>query len=280
MAVKPITNKQIVSSQKINRANQTSTKQLSDRGANKAVSFVPGANSSKNYAVTLKDVDTSIMNFVKNIIRPSIKENSEVFKVPVYYGNEERWKAARKRGVLRDKQGALILPLIILKRTEVAKNTDLSVGMEHDLKRNSDGVVVGQKWSATNKYDRFAVLQGQTPVTEYSVTSMPNYVNVVYEFVLWTNFIEQMNPLIESFTEFNNQYWGDRLEHKFYCFYDTISDASEMNQNGERFIKSNFSVNTKAYLLPEDYNSVVTNKVASLQTKRSVSKIVWKENIV
>ena len=38
------------------------------------------------------------------------------------YGNEERWKAVRKRGVLRDKNGALILPLIVLKRTAVTKS--------------------------------------------------------------------------------------------------------------------------------------------------------------
>ena len=47
-------------------------------------------------------------------MRPQIKEANEVIKVPVIYGNEERWKAARKRGVIRDKKGSLILPLVIL----------------------------------------------------------------------------------------------------------------------------------------------------------------------
>ena len=46
-----------------------------------------------------------------------------ILDVTVMYGNEERWKSVRKRGVLRDKNGTMILPLIMLKRTEIAKNT-------------------------------------------------------------------------------------------------------------------------------------------------------------
>jgi len=170
--------------------------------------------------------------------------------------------------------------MMMFKRTEVSKNTDLSVGMEHYLRRNGNEMVVGRQWSKTNKYDNFAVLQNQLPVYEYLVTTVPNYVNLTYEFVLWTNFIEQMNPLIESFIEFNNQYWGDGLDTKFYSLLDSISDASEMNQNGERFIKSNFTVTTKAYLLPEEYNSVVTNKISTLQNRRTPSKVVFSEKLI
>jgi len=287
MAIKPINNKSLISSQLVNRGVQTSTKDINNRSelqrsgdTNQAMSFTPGGNLSENYAVTLKDIDGSVMNFIKNIIRPTIKENGEVFKVPIMYGNEERWKSARKRGVIRDKKGALLLPLIMFRRTEVSKNMDLAVGMEHDLRREGEEMVVGRQWSKTNKYDRFAVLQGQTPVYEYLVTTVPNYVNLNYEFVLWTNFIEQMNPLVETFIEFNNQYWGDGLDTKFYSLLESISDASEMNQNGERFIKSTFSVTTKAYLLPEEYNSVVSNKISNLKTRRSPGKVIFSEKLI
>ena len=88
MAVKPITNKQIVSKESIDRANQLSTKDINSRpnisrSENAAVSYSPGTDFTKNYAVTLKDVDTSIISFIKDIIRPTIKENNEIFKVPV-----------------------------------------------------------------------------------------------------------------------------------------------------------------------------------------------------
>jgi len=104
---------------------------------------------------------------------------------------------------------------------------------------------------------------------------MPNYTDVTYEFVLWTNFIEQMNPIVESFVDQSHTYWGDTTENKFICNIDNISDASEMNQDGERFIKSTFSVIAKAYLLPEYLNSVVTNKVSNMQKQLTPSRITF-----
>ena len=89
-----------------------------------------------------------------------------------------------------------------------------------------------------------------------------------------------MNGLVEAFTEFNNQYWGEGQERKFFSLIENISDASEMNRNGERFIKSTFSVNTRAALLPEDYNSVVTNKISNLKKVKSVAKTTFGESLL
>jgi len=93
---------------------------------------------------------------------------------------------------------------------------------------------------------------------------MPDFADITYEFVLWTNFIEQMNPLIEMFMEQSNQYWGNSEQYKFLSSIDSITDASEMNQDGERFIKSTFSLKVGCYLLPEEINSVVTGKISNL----------------
>ena len=101
MAVNKITNKQVVNKETINRATQVSTKNETIRG-NRETSIIPGNNFSDNYSITLKDVDTSVLNHVKNVIKPQVKEANEIFKIPVYYGNEERSKSVRKRGVLRD----------------------------------------------------------------------------------------------------------------------------------------------------------------------------------
>ena len=108
------------------------------------------------------------------------------------------------------------------------------------------------------------------------VTGMPNYSDVIYEFILWTNFIEQMNPLVESFVDQSHTYWGDGTNNKFLCTIDSVSDASEMNQDGERFIKSTFSVTSKAYLLPEYLNSVITNKVSNMKKFTTTSRVTFK----
>ena len=72
MAVNKITNKQVVSSTNINRGHQVSTKNI--KGGNRKMSINPGTNLGKNYAVTLKDVDTTIMTHVKNVIKPYVRE--------------------------------------------------------------------------------------------------------------------------------------------------------------------------------------------------------------
>ena len=274
MAVNKITNKQVVSTELVNRANEVSTKSTTVRG-NRETTITPGNNLSENYTITLKDVDTAVLNHVKNIMRPLVKEANETFKVPVYYGNEERWKSARKRGVLRDKNNVLILPLIMLRRTEVSRNDLSGQSFPHDIRKQHVDVVRTSRWSKENQYDRFSVQQGVQPVYENVVTGMPNYADVTYEFVLWTNFIEQMNPLVESFVDQSHTYWGDGTDNKFLCTIDSVSDASEMNQDGERFIKSTFSVTTKAYLLPEYLNSVITNKVSNVKKFTTPSRVTF-----
>jgi len=275
VAVKPITNKQVVVGSNVNRGEQTSTKNLKDNSGNRSRSYIPGSNLSENYAITLKDVDTAVLNHVKNVMRPKIREANETIDVTVMYGNEERWKSVRKRGVMRDKNNSLLLPLIMLKRTTVERNTELLQGMEHDVKRQYAEVLRTSTWSKKNRYDRFAVQTGNQPIKQNILTTMPNFVNITYEFILWTNFIEQMNPLIESFVEQNYTYWGDTVDYKFLSTIDSISDASEMTVDTERIIKSSFSVITKAYLLPENTNSVVTNKISNIRKKLSPSRVVF-----
>ena len=279
MAVNKITNKSVVNKELVNRANEVSTKGTTVRG-NRETTIVPGNNFSENFSITLKDVDTAVLNHVKNVMKPRVKEANEVIKIPVYYGNEERWKSFRQRGVLRDKYNVLLLPLIMLRRTEVARNDLSGQGFPHDVQGNFIDVVRANKWSKDNQYDRFSVQQGVQPVYDVITTGMPNYADITYEFILWTNFIEQMNPLVESFVDQSHTYWGDGTNNKFLCTIDSVSDASEMNQDGERFIKSTFSVSSRASLLPEDYNSVVTNKISNLQKTRSVGKVNFSETIL
>ena len=84
-----------------------------------------------------------------------------------------------------------------------------------------------------------------------------------------------MNPLIEAFMEYDKTYWGDKDTYRFISTLDSVSDASEMEARGERFIKSTFSLTSKAYLLPEETNSIVAGKISQVQRKLSPSKVVF-----
>ena len=56
---------------------------------------------------------------------------------------------------------------------------------------------------------------------------------------------------------------------------DSFDDASEMSVDSERFIKSTFTINTRAYLLSEVVASVITDK--KFQARRSITprKVVF-----
>ena len=55
MAIKPITNKQVVSTQGINRAEQTSTRNTTNRSGNRAQTITPGNNLSDNSMNSIKN---------------------------------------------------------------------------------------------------------------------------------------------------------------------------------------------------------------------------------
>tara|TARA_B100000287_G_scaffold395073_1_gene409634 strand:+ start:454 stop:1323 length:870 start_codon:yes stop_codon:yes gene_type:complete len=275
MGVKPITDRQLIDKQTVNRETQTSQRNINTRGSgNKSQKIIPGIDLSKQYSITLKDIDSSVFSYIKDVIKPTVQEANETINVTVLYGNEERWKSVRKRGVMRDKNGSLILPLIMLKRVSVEKS-DAIPGYEHDIRRRYTEIVRNNGWSKHNRYSRFSVQTGNKAVHQNLVTTIPNFVNVNYEFILWTNFIEQMNPLVETFMEQNNTYWGKNDNYKFISTLDSISDASEMNQDGERFIKSTFSVVTKAYLLPEETNSAIMGKMNQVQKRITPGKVIF-----
>ena len=85
----------------------------------------------------------------------------------------------------------------------------------------------------------------------------------------WTNFIEQLNTIIESVTFAADEYWGDKAKFKFLT---TISDYNVVNEVGEgteRINRVEFSLTVKAYLLPEKFDGEDTTK-KTFSTKRVV----------
>ena len=243
MAVKPITNPFPRQGDQVNRAKQVSVKEFDNRISNREKSVIPGKDFTKNNQIILKDLDTVIMTHIKNVMKVSVNENNEMIKVPLFYGNEERWKNVRKNGVLRDKNGSLILPSMVFKRTTLEFNEELP-SYKHDLTKQFVQVTRSSTYSKDNRYDRFAIQTGKKPVTDSIVTGLPEYVNAVYEFITFTQFMEQMNGITEAFVEQHNTYWGDNTSYKFHCRIDGgISDASEISVDADRAIKNTFIVN-------------------------------------
>ena len=279
MATKPITNQDTLNKSEINRADQTSFR--SEKGNAKGViRKTAGKDAGKGYSIKLKDVDTAVMRHMMINIRPTVKEANEIIKVPVVYGNEERWKSVRSRSTLRDSTGAILLPVIVVKRTSVSFNDELPISFDHDIRNKFVSHVKLNQWSNNNRYDRFAVLTGQKPVMETIKTGMPDFINATYEVAMMTNYIEQMNGLTELMLQHLKTYFGDSTSYKFLSDLDgDISDASTMESQGERFIRSDFSMSIKGYILPE-FTKTNFGKKAELSKEFIPKKVTFSEKII
>jgi len=273
MSVKPITNPQAQNPETINRGRQRSLKNTTV--GNRAQSVNPGANFGKGFAITLRDIDGAIINHIKHVIKPTVKEANEIIKVPVLYANEERWKSVRKNGVLRDKNNSIIFPVIIIRRTDISFNDDLPLSFDHDLKGDFVKIARANLWSKKNRYDRFTVQQGRKPVQEFVMTGMPDFVVCTYSIITATAYIEQMNSLNELFIKHLKKYFGDSVGYKFMASLDGgISDGTEMTADNERIIKNEFSISVNGYLMPEFMSTIFGTK-AEMSKAMSPSKVVF-----
>ena len=280
MAIKPITNTNAPNESTINRAEQRSIR--SEKGNSKVViKKGTGRNAGKGLSIGLTDIDTTVIRHMKNVMKPVVKESNELIKVPVMYGNEERWKSIRNRGVLRDKNNTIILPVIVIKRTGVAMNDQMPLSFDNDVKGKFISVVRSSNgWSKNNRYDRFSVLTGQKPVEEFIKTGMPDFVVCTYNIVMMTAFMEQMNDLNTIMVEHLETYWGDSTSYRFLTALEgDISNEVQMESQGERLIRNELTITIKGYMIPE-FTDNVFGKTAEMGRAYKPKKVSFSEKLL
>lgn len=200
--------------------------------------------------VKLIDIDTTIAEYMGESIIPEVEENGASVKVPLIYGNAERWEGARKNGYLRDQRGRIQIPLIMFKRNSIQRD---------DSKQHfKDGgrMPAYQTYSKSNRYERFSLQNGVQPVKELYNVAVPDYVTVTYEVMIWTSFTEHMNKIVEAFQYATDRYWGTENGYKFRTRLDSFENQQEVGEGTERVIRTTFTMTVNAYLLPEQFNKV------------------------
>jgi hypothetical protein len=213
-------------------------------------------------SINLFDIDYAIMSYLEDVVLPTLDDNGKALKIPVIYGNSERWVGARQQGVYRDLHGKIQLPLMMIRRTSVAKNESMPM-----LNRHVSYSTI-RKYSNDNRYDRFTLLGTNTkPKYELFNITMPDYIEVNYACMGWTNYTEHLNTVIESLTYASDEYWGDKQKFKFITTIADYDVVNEVGEGTERINRVEFTLNVKAYLLPEKFDGEDTTK-KSFSTKR------------
>ena len=226
----------VPASSKQNRENQVSVKD----------------DKTKLPTVSFKDIDAAICYYFQNVIKPTVIQNSTQIDVPVMYGNPERWSAVQKDGFLRDSNGKIQVPLIMFKKQSIEKNR--SLGNKIDGNEVSNFAVYRKKYSKKNIYDQFSRLTNRTPLEEIYGVVIPDYVTVTYQCIIFTDYVEQTDKLIEALNFASDSYWGDKERYRFRAMIDSYTPTIEMNQGQDRSVKTTFTIRLNGYIITDTYN--------------------------
>jgi len=209
-----------------------------------------------DYSVGFYQIDDAIKYYFDNVIKPTVIEDEELIKVPVLYGSPERWKSMQRDGYYRDNKGKAILPLLMYRRTSVAKNEAIPTSA---LDANNPKLfyTFQKKYNSRNKYDKFSVLQGINPSQQFYNIIMPKYVTLTYEAIVFTEYLEQMNKIVEAIHYSEGAYWGDEDRFKFRCNIETFENAVELEAAGDRLVKNTFNMTFLGYIIPDSINKEI-----------------------
>ena len=210
----------------------------------------------KDLTVNLYDVDSVIKYYFDNIIQPTVMEGEEQITVPVVYGSPERWKSVQKSGIYKDKKGKVQFPVIVYKRTSVEKNK--SLGNKVDT-TNPLYASFQKSYTNRNKYDNFEVLNNRKPQTQFHNIVVPDYVKLSYSCIIFTEYLEQLNKIVEDINYAGGQYWGQDESFKFLSTIDSFDIESVAEQGEDRISKATFSLKMDGFVIPDNIQKAMSN---------------------
>ena len=215
---------------------------------------------------TIETIDQAFFNWVDGTINPSSTTNKGFKKVPVIWISAERAYQIKKDKDLRDNNGVLKLPLMIVNRTEVAKDPSfkgvawahipnlndglrgprggaLTVARRINQEKTSNFVNADSKRkfgtlsSATSGHgqENFPFTNPGKVVYETMTMPIPVYVSVRYELTVRTNYQQQLNEITTPFMTATGQINNFFITHEGHRFEGFIQDnfIQSMDVTGE-----------------------------------------------
>jgi len=225
-------------------------------------------DNTKPFSIGLQDIDSAIMYYFQNVIKPFVVQNEERIEVPVIYGSPEKWKSYQKDGYYRDVNGAIMAPLIMFKRDNIEKNR--TIANKLDANRPNNYTVTEKQYSQGNVYSNFNVLTNRIPVTTYYASVVPDYLTLTYSCVVFTYYVEQLNKIVEAIEYASDAYWGNPEQFQFQTRIDTFNTVTELQNDAERLVRSTFNIKVYGYIVPE----VLQKDLNSIKKFSSKSKII------
>ena len=222
----------------------------------------------KDIHIGLQDIDNAMMNYFNDTIKPTVVQDNNRMAVRTIYAHPERWKSVQADGFLRDNNGQIIVPIIMLKRDTVEK----ARGLGNKIDGNTIALyqVMGESYNKRNAYDQFDIINNRIPSKQYYVTTVPDYLTITYNCIIFTNFVEQNNKIVEAFEFASDSYWGDADRWKFRASIDSFSTTTIMENGADRAARSTFNIKVNGYIIPDTISKDLATVRSKYYTKSQV----------
>jgi hypothetical protein len=226
-------------------------------------------DTTKPFSLGLKENDEALFYYLENIIKPTVLQNGVVQKVPIYYGSPERWAQVQKQGYYRDLKGKIMMPVITFKRNSVEKVRNIANKLDANYPNNVQ--LFEKQYSKNNEYDNFNILNNRVPKKESYAVVVPDYVNLTYDFIISTYYVEQMNKIVEAMNYASDSYWGNPERFKFRARIDNYATSVELETAGNRIVKTQFSLKLHGYLIPD----TIQKELASVKKLSNATQLIF-----
>jgi len=252
---------------------------------------------------TLENIDWAFFDWVNLEMNIFCSTNVGWKKVSVIWAGQERSAQIKKYKDLRDPDGALIFPIISIKRESVAKDPARKGQYYGNVYPNdSDGgsVLISKriKSDKTAKFCNedqfvktgqinFAIRKNQKRPIVYETLfiPMPVHLKIVYKIEMKTQFQQQMNEMLQSFEAktFNINYFRfGKNGHAYEGFFPSEANFNnndiEMGEE-ERIFNTSFDVEVIGYIFSQDKNHL-TPKIIKKESIAEVKLKIGKEQIL
>ena len=232
-------------------------------------------DKNKTISIGLKDIDSAILFYLENVIKPTITQNDRRLSVPIIYGSPERWKSMQADGFYRDKNGKTMIPLLMFKRDSFTKNNTIGNKLDGNKVNNLKYFETG--YSKRNIYDNFNVLQNQKRQKEYILGIIPDYIDITYSMSIFTDYVEQANEITEAVEFAARSYWGDPERFMFRANIDTFNTPVLLEIGSDMANRTTMNVLVNGYIIPSGINAAMAGPSPK---SYNVTKTVFKETII
>ena len=263
----------------------------------------------------IEETDRALFDLFDSRLAFQVKVKNQSTKVPVVFSTGERFALTRRERRIRDRNNALILPIISIHRTGidtspqqggygtpisyrdqqsyvVRKRLDprdrdyqkiinkLGLKNQHNVADRANfarsdifpgNVVKSGRLASRRNLKNLSLIDDPSGkllrneignnIFEIITIPYPSFMTITYEVVFWTQYMQQMNQMIEILmSQFDGQDYAFQIEsksgHKYVAYVksplnnqDNFADFS----SDERIIKYSFTITIPTYLLAPDH---------------------------